>query len=103
MRPWLPTLSCLLLLALTTPARAEDDLLPPEGLVAGGVLIDTDVGHAAPFFHDMDGDGLQDLLVGQMGGGKLKVFKNVGSLTKPVFEGFEWFKVGESEATVPSG
>jgi len=85
------------------PALAEDALLPPEGLRSGGALIDTDVGHAAPFFHDMDGDGLQDLLVGQMGGGKLKVFKNVGSSTKPAFEGFEWFKVGESEATVPSG
>ncbi len=105
------TLSTVTLLSLTlalvaaaaSTARAGDDLQPPVRLEAGGEPMDCDVGHAAPFAHDWDGDGLWDLLVGQMGGGKLRIYRNVGTATEPRFEDYVVFKAGEAEGTVPSG
>ncbi len=52
---------------------------------------------------DFDGDGIPDLLVGQFGEGKLRIYRNVGTANVPRFEGFTWFKTGEQEAQVPSG
>ena len=93
----------VLSLVLVSPAWAEGELGSPVAVEAGGEPIDMDVGHAAPFMHDMDGDGLRDLLVGQMGGGKLRIYKNVGTAQAPAFEEFETLKIGETDATVPSG
>ena len=42
-------------------APRADELAAPVRLKAGGEWIDTDVGHAAPYFADFDGDGLADL------------------------------------------
>lgn len=92
-----------LLLLLSGPSWAGEELSPPTAVVAGGEPIDVVVGHAAPFMHDMDGDGLLDLLVGQMGGGKLRIYRNVGTASEPRFDDFETFKIGETDATVPSG
>ena len=47
---------------------------PPVRLEAAGKPIDTEVGHAAPLVYDFDGDGVQDLLVGQFGGGVLWIY-----------------------------
>ena len=66
-------------------------------------FIDVDVGHAAPLMTDFDGDGLADLLVGQFGEGKLRVYKNVGTKKEPKFDGFTWFRAGEQDASIPSG
>ncbi len=93
------TLAVLALLAnpvgdrLETPFRVSDS--------AG--FIDVDVGHAAPLMVDFDGDGLPDLLVGQFGEGKLRVYKNFGTKKEPKFQGFTWFKAGEQDASIPSG
>ena len=97
-------LSAFLLVVLgATPALAGDVFHPPELLDAGGTAIDVEVGHAAPFVHDMDGDGLGDLLVGQMGKGQLRIYRNVGTATAPRFEGHEVLQAGGADATVPSG
>ena len=45
--------------------------MEPVRLEAAGKPIDTEIGHAAPFVCDFDGDGLKDLLVGQFGDGIL--------------------------------
>jgi hypothetical protein len=67
-------------------------------------LIDVDVGHAAPLMVDFDGDGLPDLLVGQFGEGKLRIYKNFGTAKEPKFTwGYTWFKAGEQDASIPSG
>lgn len=66
-------------------------------------FIDVDIGHAAPLVTDFDGDGVPDILVGQFGEGKLRVYKNIGSAKAPRFDGFTWFKTGEQEGKVPSG
>jgi hypothetical protein len=89
-------------LAAALPAQSPE-LRPPVRLGAGGKPIDVDVGHAAPFFADLDGDGLPDLLVGQFGDGKLRFYKNVGTKTAPRFDKFEYVKADGKDASVPSG
>lgn len=75
----------------------------PVRLKAGDEFIDTEVGHAAPFVGDIDGDGVRDLLVGQFGDGKLWIFRNEGSDVKPVLAEGRVFQDGEPHGTVPSG
>ena len=75
----------------------------PVRLEAGGKVIDTDTGHAAPFVGDFDGDGVQDLLVGQFGEGLLWIFRNEGTNAKPKLAVGVKFKDGKKDGTVPSG
>jgi hypothetical protein len=105
MRGWgIPTIGVAVLLGLVcAPAFAEEEMGPPIQITAADAPIDTVTGHAAPFAYDWDGDGLWDLLVGQMGGGKLRIYRNVGREGAPRFEGFETFQVDGKDATVPSG
>jgi hypothetical protein len=78
------------------------DLRAPVRIEAGGRAIDVEHGHAAPLFADFDGDGLEDLAVGQFGGGKLRIYKNVGFRGAPRFDEFKWFTADGSEGTIPS-
>jgi hypothetical protein len=82
---------------------AQSELEPPVRVLSGGEPIDVDIGHAAPYWYDFDGDGLPDLLVGQFGEGKLRIYRNVGTLKEPRFDGFEWFMAGGDVARVPTG
>ena len=63
-------------------------LAAPVRLLDGTEPIDVDRGHAAPAVFDLNGDGLKDLLVGQFGEGKLRVYPNRGSDRSPRFDGF---------------
>jgi hypothetical protein len=83
--------------------KAAEELLPPVRLEAGGKPIDTDVGHAAPFVGDFDGDGVNDLLVGQFGDGILWVYRNVGTNAKPKLAAGVKFKDGKPDGRVPTG
>ncbi len=80
-----------------------DELAPPVRLEASGKPIDTEVGHAAPFVCDWDGDGVRDLLVGQFGGGVLWIFRNEGTNAAPKLAAGAKFKQGAKDGTVPSG
>jgi hypothetical protein len=89
-----------------------DDLAAPVRLEAGGKPIDTEIGHAAPFVYDWDGDGVKDLLVGQFGGGAagstggrgaLSIFHNEGTNAQPKLAAGMKFKQGAKDGTVPSG
>ena len=79
------------------------DLAPPVQVMAGDQPINVDIGHAAPFYADIDGDGINDLLVGQFGEGKLRIYKNTGSNEQPQFGEFTWFKAGGDFGKVPYG
>ena len=85
------------------PADGAGELLAPVRLEVNGKVIDTEIGHAAPFVGDIDGDGVRDLLVGQFGGGILWVFKNTGSNSEMKFAAATKFKDGAEDGRVPTG
>ena len=76
---------------------------PPVRLHAAGEPIDTTVGHAAPYTCDWDGDGVQDLLVGQFGEGILWIYHNEGTNESPKFAAGKQFKEGSDDGRVPTG
>ena len=69
-----------------------------------GVFVDTgdDAGFAGPTLADIDGDGLQDLVVGQFSG-LFRVYRNVGTEKKPVYAKHYFLKAGGELAGVPMG
>jgi len=87
---------------LPEPQRAPD-LASPVRIEAAGAPIDTDIGHAAPFVGDFDGDGTADLLVGQFGEGKLRIYRNQGTDAQPKLQEHQWFKAGADLGRIPSG
>ncbi|MHC5011717.1 MAG: FG-GAP repeat domain-containing protein [Planctomycetota bacterium] len=90
-------------LAEVVPPQLPGGLAAPQKVLCAGEPIDVDIGHAAPCFVDFDGDGLRDLLVGQFGDGKLRIYKNVGDRSAPKFEDFTLFQAGPGDGKVPSG
>ena len=77
--------AALLLTALSGPVQAPEQRHPvdecgtlskPRLVRAEGEPIDVDTGHAAPLMRDWDGDGTLDLLVGQFGSGRLRIYPN---------------------------
>jgi hypothetical protein len=84
-------------------ASPAAELAPPVRLEAAGKPIDTEIGHAAPFVCDFDGDGVQDLLVGQFGGGILWIYRNEGTNAQPKLAAGVKFKDGKKDGCVPSG
>jgi hypothetical protein len=55
---------------------------------------------AAPFVGDLDGDGLDDLLVGEESG-HLRIYRSVGTKQEPRFEQFEWLRIKGEIAELP--
>lgn len=89
--PYFVLTGLVLLSGAATPGpvqtRIESNaLLPPVRLEAGGEIIDVGdcIGYAGPRLEDLDGDGLQDLLVGDFKG-HIHVHRNTGTKSAPVF------------------
>jgi hypothetical protein len=55
-------------------------------------------GYAAPCWHDVDGDGKKDLVVGQFNDGKMRIYRNLGE--GKLAEG-RWLEAAGSVAEVP--
>lgn len=89
--------------ALAADDPAEKYFEKPYRVEAAGSFIDVDIGHAAPFIYDFDSDGKQDLLVGQFGEGKLRIYRNTGTNQSPKYTEHKWFKAEHEFGTVPSG
>ncbi len=98
---------CGVALAAATAGRAQEErfheLAEPVRLAAADGVIDVEVGHAAPYLADFDGDGLVDLLVGQFGGGKLRWYRNMGSNSEPKFAASAWVEAAGKPAATSAG
>ena len=80
------------------------ELEPPVRLEAAGKPVDAvEIGHAAPFVCDFDGDGLKDLLVGHFKDGLLWIYRNEGTNSQPKLAAGVKFKDGKEDGRVPSG
>ncbi len=90
-------------LMATASISISAELAEPVRLEAAGKPIDTEIGHAAPFVCDFDGDGLKDLLVGQFGEGLLRIYRNEGTNSEPKLAAGVKFKEGKEDGRVPSG
>ena len=87
--------------ALVAAGASGQQLQQPFRVEADGKPIEVDIGHAAPYVHDFDGDGVRDLLVGQFGGpGHLRIYKNVGTDAAPKFGAHELLMAGGEVASV---
>ena len=96
--------SSILLLAAPAFAGETSELLPPVQIQAGGRALDVEhEGHAAPFIGDSFEDGGLALLVGQYYDGRLRIYRNTGTRTKPRFDSYTWFEAGGKIASVPVG
>jgi len=96
-------LAVLAVLGFAAGVTTAGELAAPIRLEAAGKPIDTEIGHAAPCVADFDGDGVQDLLVGQFGGGLLWIYRNEGTNAEPKLAAGVKFKEGAEDGRVPSG
>ncbi|MBM4060180.1 MAG: hypothetical protein FJ265_03650 [Planctomycetes bacterium] len=97
-----PTLLAALAAALAAGLSAQQ-FENPFRIESAGKPIDVEIGHAAPYVVDFDGDGVRDLLVGQFGQGRCRIYKNVGTDRAPKFDGFVYFEAGGKVAEVAAG
>lgn len=111
-----------MLFALPLALAAQATFAPPVRIEAADGPIDVVVGHAAPLLFDFDEDGRRDLLVGEFGGGsfpgerlpehlregghysegKLRIYRNIGTASKPAYAGFEYLQADGGHASIPS-
>ena len=93
----------LAMIFLVSMASSEvPGFLEPTQISADGGLLDIGL-MAEPFMVDWDGDGLNDLLVGQFSPGKVSFFKNVGTNTVPVFEFQNFLQADGVDISVSAG
>jgi hypothetical protein len=91
-----------IILSTSESAGPSDELEPPLQVTALDEPIDIQrEGQACPVFADFDGDGLNDLLVGEAYSGRLRIYQNLGTKTEPKFGEYEWFVAGNEVAHVP--
>ena len=103
MAAMLAALLAFIVVASPQADRKREELAKPEFVKSGGKRIDVDGGHAAPFLADVDGDGKQDLLVGQYIDGRLRVYANMGDRRRPRFGKFRWFEAGGALGKTKAG
>lgn len=90
-------------LKLPDVPESKYQFAPGEMLLAGGEPIAVDSpGYACPTIADVDGDGVDDLVVGQFRSGKMHYCRNVASAGDvPKYADRQWIKTGDKPAKVP--
>ena len=88
---------CLVFAAAATPRFAPRELVQSEG-------IPIDVGaYGSPLMFDWDRDGRKDVLMGTFAPGNIRFYRNVGTDSAPVFDGFELLEADGHIIQLPSG
>jgi hypothetical protein len=97
-------LSALLAL-LAVVALAETPVFDaPVAIEADGTPINVGTGgNASPFLVDWNGDGKQDLLLGQYMNGKVRLYENIGENFAPEFGGFEYVQADGIDISLTYG
>jgi hypothetical protein len=86
--------------SFTEPPIFED----PVYIEANGSPINVGTGgNASPFMIDWDGDGRQDLLLGQFMGGKVRFYTNTGTHFNPTFGNFVYLQADGSDISLSYG
>ena len=76
----------------------------PVALEANGGPINVGYGgNASPFVVDWNGDGKQDLLLGQYDGGKVRFYENIGADSAPEFGDFAYLQADGSDISLTYG
>ena len=76
----------------------------PVAIEANGGPINVGAGgNASPFLVDWNGDGKQDLLLGQYMYGKVRYYENVGEDTAPAFGDFVYLQADGSDISLTYG
>ena len=90
---------------LASIARAQTPVFDaPVAIQANGTPINVGVGgNASPFVVDWNGDGKQDLLLGQYDGGKVRFYANVGLNYDPVFSTFTYLQADGADISLSYG
>ena len=94
-----------LLVVLALAAFAQTPMFDaPVAIEANGTPINVGTGgNASPFVVDWNGDGKQDLLLGQYDGGKVRFYENVGEDTAPAFADFVYLQADGSDISLTYG
>lgn len=95
---------CVLGVLWACPAVGQLDLGPEQIMQAGGSDIDV-AGFSVPSFVDWDNDGLEDLVIGEGGGGitqaRVRVYLNKGTSVEPQFSSYFFAQSAGSDLVVP--
>jgi len=76
----------------------------PVAIEANGMPINVGTGgNASPFMVDWNGDGRQDLLLGQYLSGKIRFYENIGENSAPVFGDFVYLQANGTDISLSSG
>lgn len=96
-------------LAFVEPAPADlatpsgDQFADPVRIKAGDEFVSVESpGYACPTMADVDGDGKDDLVIGQFSNGNMQFCKNVSTAdAEPQFASPTWLKTNGERAIVP--
>ena len=85
------------------PGSQGSQFEKPFRVKAGNDFVAVEApGYACPTIADVNGDGSDDLVIGQFNDGKMMLLKNSASpKNSPVFKEVDWIKSGKRRATVP--
>lgn len=97
--------NAIALLALVAAALGQvPHYAAPESVRANGRPINVGYGgNASPFVVDWDGDGKQDLLLGQFNQGKIRFYRNIGENHAPVFGDSVFLQADGADITLSYG
>jgi hypothetical protein len=97
-------LSALLVLFAVVASAETPVFDAPVAIEANGSPINVGYGgNASPFVVDWNGDGKQDLLLGQFNGGKVRYYENIGDNYAPVFGDSAYLQADGSDISLTYG